>query len=400
MDLCAHFEALKDVEKTFKMIVSKLDCLKKRGVRPRCRKCEATLSLRVCMECYCFLCSMDEKLHEHTMFLDLFYDLISCISCTKRYLPSSIINRLESTVLVKIPESLYEILPYIPIKGFSNLGNTCYINAILSIMVNLSPIRDELLLGTHARARCSGSRCIICAMRSLIDSSYGSGCVLTHKFIHTFWLLVPHLASPRQQDAHEFFICLLQKIHEAYSPSTVGDMICRCLSHRTFFGTFSSTINCRTCSLGRAKEEAFATISLECLPSIQSSLNAFFKPEDLKCEMTCGTCKTKTLWTRRLEVKRYPNILSLHLKRFSYDKVPRKIDSHVTLPSTLAIGKRVYDILGFVSHYGSINCGHYLSYIVLGGKWYRIDDEKVDIIPHRELSTDGLYTAYYLRRGG
>ncbi|UTX43226.1 ubiquitin carboxyl-terminal hydrolase [Encephalitozoon hellem] len=397
MDLCAHFEALRNVEKIHKMIISKLDYLRKRGVRPRCQECKAAANLRLCMQCYCFLCDMDEKLHQHSMFLDLFYTSISCILCAKRYLPSTITARAGGTVLVKIPGSLYEILPHVPIKGFSNLGNTCYINAVLSIMINSILIRSEFLLDTHKR--CSENRCIVCAMRFLIDSSYRSGCILTHRFIHTFWSLAPHLSGPGQQDAHEFFMCLLQKIHEVYSTNVADDLECKCLSHRMFFGVFTSKTICKMCNLEREKEELFATISLECLSSIQSSLNTFFEPEDLRCGMACEACREKVSCTRRLEVKRCPNILSLHLKRFSYDKASRKVDSYVALSNTLIVGKGVYDILGFVSHYGSIDHGHYFSHVILGDKWYKIDDEKIDFVPYPELSTDGLYIAYYLKRG-
>ncbi|ADM11577.1 ubiquitin carboxyl-terminal hydrolase [Encephalitozoon intestinalis ATCC 50506] len=399
MNLCIHVESLKNVEKILKAITLKLGHLKKKGLSTRCNAGKTSIDLQICLQCYCLLCSTDKGLHSHEVFLDPTSSVISCAVCARRYFLRSLTNRIEDTVIVSISSSLYEVFPYIPLKGFSNLGNTCYINAVLSIMINLCPIRDELLSNTHTRFKCRDSRCIMCAMKSLIDYSYGSECVLTHKFIHTMWLLVPHFVGSMQQDVHEFFVCLLQKIHEAYDFQSTDEITCKCLSHRTFFGMFSSTMLCRNCNLKKTKEEAFATIPLECLPSIQSSLDIFLGTEDLKDEVMCEACQEEGLCTKRLEVKRYPRVLSLHLKRFSYEGVSRKIDSHVALSNTLAVGERIYDVLGFISHRGSITYGHYLSYAIFGGKWYRMDDERVEVIPYEKVSTEGLYLAYYLLRG-
>lgn len=398
MDPCSHIGALQGIGKTFKAVASTMAGLRQRGVHARCCECMAASSLRICIRCHSFLCDADARRHSHPALLDISSAIVSCAECGKRYLPSSLPGNPEDMVEVGVSADLYEVVPHVPIKGFANLGNTCYMNSVLSIMMSLEPVRNELLSGTHKREACADCRCMICAMGSLVDCLYGPGHAAPHVFIHTFWLVAPRFAGPEQQDAHDFFICLLQKIHEAYSPDVTDDLACKCLAHRTFFGAQASTISCKRCGLGRTQDEAFATIALECTSSIQSSVDAFLAPEDLKDRLACSACGEETLWTKRVEVRRHPDVLSLHLKRFSYDVVARRVGCRVALPDTLDVSGRTYDVLGFVDHSGSIDRGHYRSYIVANGTWHRIDDEAVTASP-AEVPMDGSYVFYYLGRG-
>lgn len=120
--------------------------------------------------------------------------------------------------------------------------------------------------------------------------------------------------------------------------------------------------------------------------TLQQCLDAFVREEvlDKADAWNCPQCKKPRKATKRLSISRLPQVLLIHLKRFSF-KGPftDKIDTTVTFPSTgldltnymppplppgaIAKGMPVsqsqqppylYDLYGVTHHFGSLNTGH------------------------------------------
>lgn len=69
------------------------------------------------------------------------------------------------------------------------------------------------------------------------------------------------MAGAHQHDAHEFFIRCLESIH--YDIVGQNDSSsCTCLSHRTFNGTQTSNVICKSCGHTSKTKEGFGDISL------------------------------------------------------------------------------------------------------------------------------------------
>lgn len=397
MVFCCHLATIENIGRTCDTIISETDRVRQMKIGTRCSLCTETSNLVVCLKCHRFLCDKDRGMHDHPMTFDVRSVLIHCAECNKNYLADEFLSGTR-VVHIEIPARMYKITSYNPVKGFSNLGNTCYMNAVLAVLLNLEPIRDIFLSDGHRRVDCSDKKCIICAMKSLFEHLYGPGYIMAHKFIHSFWSSMPQFVGFKQNDAHDFFICLLQRLHEAYSPERADDATCRCLSHQTFFGVLSSTISCKKCGFCRAAEDPFMSLSLECSPSTQLSLDRFFREEVLNDKIDCSVCMEETCWSKSVRIVRHPRILSLHLKRFSYDTAAKKIDSHISLSAPLDIDGNFYDVFGFVNHSGSMDYGHYSSYVLLDRTWYRIDDEDVSVMSPTDIPRTGSYIIYYTHR--
>lgn len=132
---------------------------------------------------------------------------------------------------------------------------------------------------------------------------------------------------------------------------------------------------------------------------IEDCLNEFTKEEKLGEDdlWYCPRCKKHQQATKKFELWSVPDILVVHLKRFSNARAMRdKIDALVEFPiEGLDLGQRVgvrgaegqsvredefvYDLFAVDEHMGGLGGGHYRAYAKnpSDGEWYHFDDSYV-----------------------
>uniref|UniRef100_A0A3P8WWT4 Ubiquitin carboxyl-terminal hydrolase n=1 Tax=Cynoglossus semilaevis TaxID=244447 RepID=A0A3P8WWT4_CYNSE len=129
---------------------------------------------------------------------------------------------------------------------------------------------------------------------------------------------------------------------------------------------------------------------------LQECIELFTTVETLEEENPwyCPVCKKHQLATKKLDLWSLPEVLIIHLKRFSYTKFTReKLDSIVDFPlrnldfSHFLLRKHLedgeppsyYDLIAVSNHYGGLRDGHYTSYAQNkdNAQWYYFDDSKV-----------------------
>jgi ubiquitin carboxyl-terminal hydrolase 22/27/51 len=124
------------------------------------------------------------------------------------------------------------------------------------------------------------------------------------------WVSQKHIAGYSQQDAHEFFISLLDELHKT-SHGTMSR--CKCIIHRTFGGQLQSDLVCLNCGHTSFALDPFLDLSLEIKSSTKLSdcLDEYTQPERLK--YACKNCKHPEA-TKQLSLKRLPPVLAIQLK--------------------------------------------------------------------------------------
>ena len=130
----------------------------------------------------------------------------------------------------------------------------------------------------------------------------------------------------------------------------------------------------------RAKRKRDGITLAECLkeygkPEVLSESNAWY----------CPRCKTHRRACNKMEIWKCPDIVIIHLKRFSNNQIRRnKIDVRVDFPIegldlTEKVlgpqendGRAIYDLFGVVNHTGGLGGGHYYAYAknYYTGEWY------------------------------
>ncbi|KAJ8626189.1 hypothetical protein MRB53_019496 [Persea americana] len=148
--------------------------------------------------------------------------------------------------------------------------------------------------------------------------------------------------------------------------------------------------------------------------SLFSCLEAFLKEEPLGPDdmWYCPTCKEHRQATKKLDLWRLPDILVVHLKRFSYSRyLKNKLDTFVNFPlSNLDLSKYVmrkdatpqpymYELYAVSNHYGGLGGGHYSAYakLIKENRWYHFDDSLVSPVTEDAIRTSAAYVLFYRR---
>ncbi|KAL6847146.1 hypothetical protein ACP4OV_022999 [Aristida adscensionis] len=148
--------------------------------------------------------------------------------------------------------------------------------------------------------------------------------------------------------------------------------------------------------------------------SLYACLEAFIKEEPLGPEdmWYCPGCKEHRQASKKLDLWRLPEILIIHLKRFSYSRFTKnKLETFVDFPiHDLDLSKYIsnrsqqishhYRLYAISNHYGSMGGGHYTAYVYHEGKkgWYDFDDRHVGPITEDSIKTSAGYVLFYRRK--
>ncbi|XP_078178002.1 ubiquitin carboxyl-terminal hydrolase 8-like isoform X2 [Carex rostrata] len=155
--------------------------------------------------------------------------------------------------------------------------------------------------------------------------------------------------------------------------------------------------------------------------SLYSCLDAFLSEEPLGPDdmWYCPSCKEHRQANKKLDLWRLPEVLIIHLKRFSYNRfMKHKLDTTVEFPihdldlsghishkpqtategeiKQLSMHYRLYAVS---NHYGSMGGGHYTAQVFheCGNKWYNFDDSRVSQISEESIKTSAAYVLFYRR---
>ncbi|KAJ2187048.1 hypothetical protein EV181_002974 [Coemansia sp. RSA 532] len=222
--------------------------------------------------------------------------------------------------------------------------------------------------------------------------------------------------SNAHQDAHEFLNYLLNEIvenvakinrtkglHESTGAPINGPNLFQGTTwvHTLFEGLLTNETRCLSCENITSRDETILDVSVDIHEntSVTNCLNQFAAGE-LLChnnKFYCDNCGGLQEAERRMRLKRLPNILALHLKRFKYHEgLGRyvKLSYRVNFPTELRVPNTtedtddvLYSLSAIVVHLGGGPFhGHYISIVRSGDKWVLFDDDCVEIIDENELS--------------
>lgn len=327
----------------------------------------------------------------------------------------------------KPPFSSYlprEIEPTMVGAGLVNLGNTCFLNAVLQCFTHTVPLVQGLRSCNHAMPCHSFYEgfCVLCTLRDHIELSLASSgrAIMPLKLVDNLNNISSSLQRYQQEDAHEFLQCLLDRLDSFYlmnqdkgSHSPDDNLV-----KHVFGGYLISKLRCCNCGHISDTYEPLIDLSLEIedvdtLPCALESFTKVEKIEDPEMKFTCDNCKEEVSVEKQLLLDQVPLVAAFHLKRFKTDGTyVEKIDKHVEFPLELDLlpytkereddnVELKYELYAIVEHTGfSSTSGHYFSYIRSSpDTWHRLDDSKVTSVPEDYVLHQEAYILFYARQG-
>ncbi|XP_041464022.1 ubiquitin carboxyl-terminal hydrolase 3-like [Lytechinus variegatus] len=339
------------------------------------------------------------------------------------------------------------------IPGLRNLGNTCFMNAVLQSLSNINQFcgyfKDlpavELRSGKTAGKRIYNTRNMKHDDVSLVEEIRKTLCALWQgdqtaispdSLFSVMWKIFPRFRGYQQQDAHEFMRYLLDRLHTelqgSHWPTTPRKQT---NGHPTivsliFGGLLLSEVTCRPCGSLYKKIDPFLDVSLD-IPErfrprsknkdgsqvcrLQDCLYSFIEVEELEEteQYMCPKCQQRQPSTKKFWLKAIPNVLCIHLKRFTWSGFLRtKIDTYVQFPmkgldiqpymlgtecQDENVSSTVYDLAAVIVHQGSgAGAGHYIAFAVNNGQWYCFNDSTVTPVEEKVITRCKAYILFYV----
>ena len=266
-------------------------------------------------------------------------------------------------------------------KGFNNIGNTCYLNSGLQMMVQNTNLCN-LIYKYKDRSD------ILNNISNFIYEYYNSNKnSLTPKLIKNYVAETNNIfAGFGQQDSSEFILFFINLINDEINKvSSKKDKVYNIFGFNIHTRFKCKVIDCLNISTNNTKE-IFLELDINDTCNVLDDCYRLFKSRtvlDDDNKYFCEKCNKKRKASKRTSITHYPNDLIIVLKRFKFNgRRYEKNNQEIKIPTEW---KQGYILNGFCFHSGSVNGGHYTYVGLNNDEWYLYNDSSVSKLNDNEL---------------
>jgi len=275
-------------------------------------------------------------------------------------------------------------------KGFINLGNTCYLNSGLHLILHNKELTNLILLYTSQSELLNKIGNIILEYNNLSNNNI----INPYEIKNIIEQKQKIFFGSGQHDATEFVIILLNIINDEIIKINNLNIL-----KNLYNIEIETKIKCKLLSclnINNNLENNFF-LFLDILPncSLLELYNNYQNKEKLENEnaYNCNKCNRKTIASKRIKINSLSNHLLIILKRFTnINNYLTKNNDIIEIPLNL----NNMMLIGAIIHYGSLHSGHYIYIGNFNNIWYTCNDSQITVIKNYTELKNILNNAYLL----
>ncbi|VBB18726.1 ubiquitin carboxyl-terminal hydrolase 8-like [Yasminevirus sp. GU-2018] len=284
------------------------------------------------------------------------------------------------------------------LRGFRNLGNTCYMNAGLQALLSSNVLNTALMmyLKENQQTLKQFSPMLIEYCRIIIDLLKKNQPAIYSpiEFKKTLDRVNQWFRGYQQHDSNELFLYLINDFIDETKDKGVVELI-----KKLCFGKYKQYVYCNECKNVVESYFNFLDVALPIPetnnPDLEDCFKKFAKYDTLdeSNKWDCPTCKKKVIAHKKMEIHEVPDVAVFTLNRFkgtTKNNTPVRIYPYIELE-----GKKLR-LISTVNHYGGTGGGHYVAHVSRSGKWYMADDSSIrEINSESVLNDPSVYMVVY-----
>ncbi|KAF9130063.1 hypothetical protein BGW39_003513 [Mortierella sp. 14UC] len=300
--------------------------------------------------------------------------------------------------------------------GLHNLGNTCFLNSVLQCLTYTPPLANFLLSAQHSNSCKTTNFCMMCLLENHVNRCFSRSmaeAISPKAIVGRLRNIGKQFRIGRQEDSHEFARYMVDALQKScllgYDSKLDNRIKETTVVHQIFGGYFQSQVKCMKCGHESNTFETYLDVSLDIkgADSVQKAFRDYTTPEILNKgnQYKCEKCKILVDAKKQMTIYDAPNVLSIHLKRFTF--TGQKINRHVSFEPTLQLnpfmsknkdhGNLTYNLYAVLVHSGgSCHSGHYYCFVKSSnGIWYSMNDSHVSVVSQQTVLSQNAYMLFY-----
>ncbi|KAG1705459.1 Ubiquitin carboxyl-terminal hydrolase 42 [Nymphon striatum] len=216
--------------------------------------------------------------------------------------------------------------------GLRNLGNSCFMNAVLQCLTYLPPVAYALVEKNHLNQCYVKGFCTLCEVQKHIHRVMTSSDQwVAPSFIFNNLSKIGNFVRHKQEDAHEFLRyllchmekCALDNFKTKHSINIDAASSRTTIINNIFGGYNRSQVICLKCKEKSNTFDPFMDTMLDIknTESLDGALMKYVQPETLEGDNAykCSQCKCRVPAQKRVTIHQAPSVCTFHLKRFQYN---------------------------------------------------------------------------------
>lgn len=314
--------------------------------------------------------------------------------------------------------------------GLVNMGNTCYMNSVLQVLFNNMKMTEYYHKFKLSDKNNEKTKNLFKNYAILMQEYWKNNSILKPiSFKNSVNYYLKKYNNKQQHDAHEFFLDLINIIHDNSSLKNTefdSENVSRhyiaskkewrntfkktsSFITKEFYGQFIIKYKCNMCSNKFYKYDVFSSIYLDIggntsNASINTMLKRHFDSDyfSLSCQ---GECGENVIVEHKIckKIFKLPKVIVLVIKR--YDERGIKKHTDISIPETIDLEDYYrtnkqdivkYSLSAVVQNDGSsLNTGHYYSVVKRNDKYFTYNDHVVAPTSFENINGKHSYMLFY-----